>query len=617
MLTGPILARELLVASRQPRTYRRRSSLATLMLLILGAIYAACYFRFQGRLSVQEMAAWLQAASAIVVFYQFNLTVWLVPVYVAGGIAAERERTALGDLLTTRLSSAEIVLGKLAAGLAQFATNLAIGFPVMGLAPIVGGVDPGIVLLACVGIASTAFFVGGLSILVSTGCRRNGQAMRAALGLTGAWLILPTVAWAFVSRPLPRLWQWIHPINIWLQASSPFGVFLSTMGIAFTWDIRVAFLWMIGLQVAAGTFMIGWAIARLRPVSRRLDDGEGRVVARLRGRHHWRLIRRPACGESPILWKEMHTAKSGGLTQLSEILAISAIFAMIGYGAYQFGRPAALEFFAQLAGKATTDASRLNFNTYLRCITSVVELICLIVVGAAGAEAIAAERARATWDSLLATPLGRSEVLRGKMIGAAWKARWGIVLLLTLWSAGLLTGSLHPLGVVAALVLLMVATWFMSALGTYASLISCEAAHATARTTIPLVLLSGTVMFSILANRSTSVVLSAGSVPFVNGLCLVSYRDVAEAVGQGTFSYLGTMAVFTNESAGRVLATYLVAVAGYAAAAAWYTRAAFTRFDRVAGRPERAAADRGRSSRSRPKFDEQFASEKRVGSSVR
>jgi hypothetical protein len=149
------------------------------------------------------------------------------------------------------------------------------------------------------------------------------------------------------------------------------------------------------------------------------------------------------------------------------------------------------------------------------------------------------------------------------------------------------------------------------------SILSREAAHATARTTIPLLLLSGIFMFSISANRSTSVVLSAGSVPFVNGLCLVSYRDVAEAVGQGTFSYPGTMMVLTNEGAGRVLGTYLVAVAGYAAAAAWYTRAAFARFDRVAGRPERAAADRGRRSASQPKFDEQFASDKRVGSWVR
>ncbi len=611
MPTCPILARELLTAARQTRTYRRRSSLATLMLLILGAFYAACYVWDQGRLSVQEMAAFAKAASAMLVFYQFNLTVWLVPVYVAGGIAAERERRTLGDLLTTRLLSAEIVLGKLAAGLAQFATCLAIGFPAMGLLSFLGGVDPGIVLLACVGIASTAFFVGGLSILVSTGCRRNGQAMRASIGLMGPWLILPGLAWAFLGRAMARLWPWVHSINLWLLASSPFGVFLSTTGIAFTWIIRVALLWMIGLQMAAGTLMIGWAIARLRPVSRRLDDGEGRGLARLRARHRWRLIRRPACGESPVLWKEMHTAKPGGLTQLSEILAIAVIFGLIGYGAYQFGRPAALECFAHLSGQAVTDASRLIFNNYLRGITSVAELVCLIAVGAAAAEGIASERARASWDSLLATPLSGHEVLRAKIIGAVWKARWGIFLLLTLWSAGLLAGSLHPLAAAAALLLLIASTWLMAALGTYASLASREAAHATARTTIPLMLLTGTFLFCLFANRSTSVVMGAGSVPFVNWLCLVSYRELAEAVGQGTFSYLSTMAILTTEGAGRVLAAYLIATAGYTAAAAWFTLVAFARFDRAAGRPHQGSASDGCDSVSRPKMLKQPATEGR------
>ena len=57
--------------------------------------------------------------------------------------------------------------------------------------------------------------------------------------------------------------------------------------------------------------------------------------------------------------------------------------------------------------------------------------------------------------------------------------------------------------------------------------------------------------------------MGAGSVPFVNFLCLVSYRDVTEALSQGTFNYLSTMAIMTNEGAGRVLAAYLTAVAGY------------------------------------------------------
>ena len=149
----------------------------------------------------------------MIVFYQFNLTVCLVPIYVAGGIAAERERRTLGDLLTTQLSRADIVLSKLAAGLAQVATNLAIGVPAMVVLPFLGGVDPGIVVAAYAGIGSTAYFVGALSILVSTGCRRNGQAIRSALGLIGAWLILPTVAWAF-------LWQF-HASGSGFTRSTP------------------------------------------------------------------------------------------------------------------------------------------------------------------------------------------------------------------------------------------------------------------------------------------------------------------------------------------------------------------------------------------------------------
>jgi hypothetical protein len=84
--------------------------------------------------------------------------------------------------------------------------------------------------------------------------------------------------------------------------------------------------------------------------------------------------------------------------------------------------------------------------------------------------------------------------------------------------------------------------------------------------------------------------MGAGSVPFVNWLCLISYRDLTEALGQGTFSYLSTMAISVNDGAGGVLATYLLAVAGYAGAAAWFTRAAWNRFDRAADRPQRTTA---------------------------
>ena len=337
MPASPIVARELLITSRQPRTYRRRTSLAILLLVILAIINAAAYFRGQTWLTIQELATVVQFGSLALVFYYYNIALSLVPVYVAGSIAAERDKRTLGDLLLTRLSSAEIVLGKLAAGLIQFATTLAIGLPIMALLPFLSGVDAGLIWLAYAGIASTAYFVGGLSIVCSLRCRRSKHAIQNSLAAMGIWLICPGLALVFMGRVLPSVWAWVRPVNMWILASSPFGLFLSVFGVAFGWNVREAILWMIGLQTAAGTLMIGWAIVRLRPVSRKLDDGEGRDAVRPGARHHLRLIRRPACGESAMRWKEMHTAKSSGLTQLSEIVALSVIFGAIVYGAYHFG----------------------------------------------------------------------------------------------------------------------------------------------------------------------------------------------------------------------------------------------------------------------------------------
>jgi hypothetical protein len=91
----------------------------------------------------------------------------------------------------------------------------------------------------------------------------------------------------------------------------------------------------------------------------------------------------------------------------------------------------------------------------------------LLLVALGAAAGVTAERARETWDSLTATPLCGRTILRAKAVGAVWKVRWGLLLLVVLWAAGLLTGSLHPLGLVAALLLLGVSVGFMAALGTY------------------------------------------------------------------------------------------------------------------------------------------------------
>ena len=64
-------------------------------------------------------------------------------------------------------------------------------------------------------------------------------------------------------------------------------------------------------------------------------------------------------------------------------------------------------------------------------------------------EGIVSERARETWDSLIATPLTARDILRSKMLAALWRMRLLLAILLGLWTIGLVAGAIHPLGFVA------------------------------------------------------------------------------------------------------------------------------------------------------------------------
>jgi ABC-type transport system involved in multi-copper enzyme maturation permease subunit len=166
MTLGPILGCELRVVARRAKSYRQRCSLAIALSLAIGSLVVMAQYGTGGRLSLQEAALFAQFVFASVAGIQVALTLWLVPALVAGSIAQERERRTLDSLLTTRLSSAEIVVGKLLGGLLQYAACLLTTLPIMILLSLLGGIDPRLVMLTHGGTASLAFFVAGLSMLM-------------------------------------------------------------------------------------------------------------------------------------------------------------------------------------------------------------------------------------------------------------------------------------------------------------------------------------------------------------------------------------------------------------------------------------------------------------------
>jgi hypothetical protein len=613
MSLGPFLRRILNTSARSKSTWWARAITVVLMSLPVGVVVIVWDWHGWERASVSGSKQCALAAFGALIATQVILGLGIVAGAVSPGAALERDKKTLDALLATRLTSAEIVLGMLAAGLVESLNSMAPVVPLVVLTGYLGGIDPRLALLACAGVVTTLGAVGAISAVSSvaagTAQRSLGRAMFWAL----IWLILPVLA----VRVLPLIWaagaRWVVPPALWLLASTPLGVGANIVGLVRRTSLLGSVLWMMGLQTAGAGVLVAWAVWRLRPASRALYDGEGRAaLSRLLRR---RRGARPACDGDPVLWNEIHSTRGATTSELLAGWLAGAI--AIGFVAYLtswFAGPAFAELaergYGALPGKVTMPdlhplarvmavklskfsidpapgQARLEFNIVLRQASAFLVMIYTLVIAGLAAEGVVAEKDRDTWLGLIATPLSGWEILRAKMIGAAWRARGFSLILAGLWIVGLLAGALHPLGFLAALIGLGATTWFFAALGTYVSLWSSNRKEATGQIMLPAMLTMVGFVPPFLPSAFGSVLMAAGSMSFLTWASVLSYEDIAAATRTGAFPQLVTVSIHTGEGAWKVLATVLIGMTAQLAGALLLTHAACRGFDVAVGRPMR------------------------------
>ena len=173
--------------------------------------------------------------------------------------------------MASRLSSAEIVLGKLLVRMLYVMVLLGVSLPVLSLLVLMGGIDPRLVLLTIGATLSTAWFLASLSIWVSTIARRVREAFFIAFGIECLWLFSPFVLQSISVPALPLLDQATHWLAEWLGASSPVQVgrdliysAIISRGMS-TQSELVIIAWMMGLQFAFGLILALLAAWQLAP----------------------------------------------------------------------------------------------------------------------------------------------------------------------------------------------------------------------------------------------------------------------------------------------------------------------------------------------------------------
>jgi ABC-type transport system involved in multi-copper enzyme maturation permease subunit len=357
------------------------------------AEFVAMYLSYLLAISSRRPLVRIEAASHFInnfvelfVVQQYVLLLLVTPAFVAGTITDEKTRGTLQHLLTTSLTSPEIILGKLVAQLARLLELALLGLPLLCFVGAVGGVEPGVILAVFLSPLLPLLTVAGASLLASVWCRSTREAVLAVYILGGlAFLTASGISGTqryldprYVLEPAWQDGNWREWGRRWLETGRLWG----------------------GLALVC----VALATWRLRPSYQRQQ------VAQSRGGS---LRHRPRVTDLPVYWKSRYVdglKLPPVLRQLpvsfwatvTFILSLIVPMAIVAEG----GRAMALKF--QLLGLVGALGAGL-----------------LMAVRCSGA--VTTEREKQTWDALLLTPLEPRQILRSKLLGAR-DALWPYVL---------------------------------------------------------------------------------------------------------------------------------------------------------------------------------------------
>jgi len=164
---------------RRERMVRARSYRIPLIIFAFNGVLAvAALLNMYQTVAQVRMSSSIQYGSflqlyAFVATLEFLLLMFIMPALTSGSISGERERQTLELLFTTKMSSKDIVLGKLFSAVEQLLVLVVSSLPVVLLTFVYGSVDFLDLGLLFICFVIVAFLTGGVGILFSALIRRS------------------------------------------------------------------------------------------------------------------------------------------------------------------------------------------------------------------------------------------------------------------------------------------------------------------------------------------------------------------------------------------------------------------------------------------------------------
>ncbi|MEL7265919.1 MAG: hypothetical protein AAFP69_14055, partial [Planctomycetota bacterium] len=217
-MIGPVFAREATSAPKRTRTYIGRGVylLAFLLLLCTGYLVLA---ETRGLTTTSQSARFGTWMFMLLAPLQLLVLSFNAAVGATSSVALEKDRRTLILMLMTRLTGAEVVVGKLGASLLGVLSLLACTAPLFLALTLFGGVSLTQVARVYLITVSTVFTAASIGTVVALWREKTFQSIAVTVLTILLWLVLCEVA--IVAGAAPNFVALISPPRALAAASSP------------------------------------------------------------------------------------------------------------------------------------------------------------------------------------------------------------------------------------------------------------------------------------------------------------------------------------------------------------------------------------------------------------
>lgn len=484
LLIGPVFSREVTTSVRNWRLYLQR---AVYVAALFGLVLTAWLILLgsQNVRSLSDLARFGAAVFGLLAPLQMAMAVAFAALLTTAAVAQEKDRRTLDLLLMTRMTNAELVLGKLLASSLSVYLLIFAAVPLLMLLTLLGGVSYGQVFRVVGVTLAAAAVAGSLGSTLALWREKTFQSLAmTALGLVlwivggevlasgrlgSGWLGAPAETWAIALSPLRAILAATQP----LRDANPL----------FEWCGGAVNLFML-LAIAAAVLLNVWAILRVRvwnpaqETQPKLTDEQAEKLA-AQAAANPQVKTSKQVWDNPILWREICTWAYGKKIVVVRI-AYLVIFAICA-----------------VALVAMLDAESNVGTRYAASLPALAQpllplmILGLVLVNALAVTSLTNERDLRALDLLLVTDLSPKEIIYGKLLGTFYNSKEMILLPLAL--SGLLwaSGTLSTENLVFLALSLLVMNFFVAMLGVH-----CGMTYAVSQTAVGVSL--STVLFLLL-----------------------------------------------------------------------------------------------------------------------